>query len=94
MPKIGYDNNMNIQLTDELRNALRQNPGEPLYLRDEESQKDYVLIEAMPPDIESERIRLAIEEGLRAVDEGRVHDWDVEETIRRGHERLARRNQS
>ncbi len=86
---------MQIHLPDEIRNALEQNPGEPVYILDDQSQKHYVLLEATPPpEVLPDHFRLAIEEGLRAVEEGRVLDWDLEETKRRCHERLAKRDQA
>jgi hypothetical protein len=86
---------MNVQLTDELRNALRQNPGEPLHIHDDETQKDYVLVErdAIPWGALS-WLRDAVEEGLRDVEAGRVYEWDPEDIKRRGRERLALRQQS
>ncbi|MEX2186217.1 MAG: hypothetical protein WD875_05470 [Pirellulales bacterium] len=83
---------MQLHLTDELREALRQNPGQPLQIHDEQSQKDYLLIEAeAATHLMGDWLRQAIDEGVRAVEEGRVFDWNPEDTIRRGRERLAQR---
>lgn len=83
---------MEIHLTDEIRHALAQNPGEPVYIRDDESQKHYVLLEATPPPkVLPDWIRAAIDEGAQAIEEGRVSEWNPEEVIRRGRERLAKR---
>jgi hypothetical protein len=89
-----YKCGMSIQLNDQLREALRQNPGEPLHIHDEASQKDYVLVErdAIPWNMLS-CLREAVEEGLRDVEAGWVYDWDPEDIKRRGRERLALRQQ-
>jgi hypothetical protein len=83
---------MNIQLTTELRDALEQNPGEPLYIHDETSQKDYVIVErdTIPWDALN-WLRDAVEVGLRDFEEGRVSPWDPEEIMRLAEERNARR---
>jgi hypothetical protein len=83
---------MNIQLTGEVRDALRQNPGEPLYIHDEASQKDYVIVErdTIPWDALN-WLRDAVEVGLRDFEEGRVSSWDPEEIMRLAQERHARR---
>lgn len=85
---------MEIHLTDELRDALGQNPGEPLHIHDDKTQKDYVLVErdAVPWKALAS-LRDAIDEGLKDVEAGRVYDWDPEDIKRRGRERLALRQQ-
>lgn len=86
---------MRFHLTDELRVALRENPGQPLELRDEDSQKDYLLIDAeAAPRLMCNWLIEAIDEGVRAADEGRVSTWDTEQTKRRGREWLAQRQQN
>jgi hypothetical protein len=85
---------MEIHLTDEIRHALAQNPGEPVYIRDDQSQKHYVLLETTPPPkVYPDWIREAIDEGAKAIEEGRVFEWDPEDIIRRGRERLTKRRQ-
>lgn len=81
---------MSLPLSNELRDALRQHPGEPLRLRDEESQRDYLLIDAATaPRVVCDWLRLAIDEGVRDLEEGRVSPWDTEEIKRLGRELLA-----
>ena len=85
---------MEIHLTDEIRHALEQNPGEPVYIRDDQSQKHYVLLEATPPPkVFPDWFHAAVEEGARDIEAGRVSPWDPEEIMRLGRERLARRKQ-
>jgi hypothetical protein len=47
-----------LQLTPELREALRAHPGEPLHIADEETRKVYLLVEQGAfPELEEEYIR-------------------------------------
>jgi hypothetical protein len=89
-----YNCGMEIHLTDEIRHALAQNPGEPVYIRDDQSQKHYGLLEATPPPkVLPDWMRAAIDEGAKDIEAGRVYEWNPEEIKRRGRERLALQQQ-
>jgi hypothetical protein len=66
-----------LQLTPELREALRAHPGEPLHIADEETRKVYLIVELGAfPELEEEYIRQRLEEGFAAAERGEVEEWD------------------
>jgi hypothetical protein len=70
---------MSPTITDEQRQALQQNPGQPVRVRDEKTDQVYLLFGAEGMSILwEEYIRREVEQGLAEIDRGEVEDWEVE----------------
>lgn len=73
---------MTLAITDEMKEALSEHPDEPLRLRDEQTQKVYVLI-----DQEEARrlfdawLHREVQVALKQADRGELRPWDIEETL-------------
>lgn len=80
------------QLPVQLRDALDAQGGAPLYLRDDQTQKEYVLMERhLVEPVDDEYLRRLIREADEDVAQGRVDVWDAEEIKREGRRILAER---
>ena len=79
-------------LPPELRDALNAQGGSPLYIRDEETQKVYSLMEE-PADfvMDDDYIREMIREADEDIAAGRVEPWEVDSIKREGRRLLAER---
>lgn len=74
-----YDTNMSPTITEEQRQALQQNPGQPVRVRDEKTGQVYLLLGADSMSaLWEEYIRREVERGLSAIDRGEIEDWEVE----------------
>ncbi len=74
-----YNTSMAPKLTDEQRLALEANPGKPLRVEDEQTDKVYLVIgEETLPTLWEDYIRREVRKGLDAIDRGEVEDWDIE----------------
>lgn len=70
---------MNPTITEEQRQALQQNPGQPARVRDEQTDRVYLLFGADSMSaLWEEYIRREVERGLAAIDRGEVEDGEVE----------------
>jgi hypothetical protein len=70
---------MTPKLTDEQRAALAANPGRPLRVEDEATNKVYVVVsEESLPTLWDDYIRREVARGLAAAERGDVEDWDVD----------------
>ena len=77
------------KLTDEQRLALEANPGRPLCVEDEQTQKVYlVMSEEALPTLWDDYIRREVKKGLDAIDRGEVEDWDIESIKAEGRQIL------
>ncbi len=84
-----YNTNMTPKLTDEKRLALQANPGKPLRLEDEQTQKVYlVMSEETLPALWEDITRCEVKKGLDAIDRGEVEDWEIESIKAEGHQIL------
>ena len=83
---------MIAKITDEIRHAVNEHPGQPIKLEDDQTHKVYLLIdEGAMPALWEEYIRREVEKGLAAIDRGEVEDWDVESIKAEGRETLKQR---
>ena len=81
-----------LQLTPELREALRAHPGEPLHIADEETRKVYLLVEQGAfPELEDIYVRQRLDEGFAAIERGEVEDWDSASIKAEGRRTLEQR---
>ncbi len=70
---------MTPKLTHEQRAALAANPGRPLRVEDETTNKVYVVVsEESLPTLWDDYIRRELARGLAAAERGDVEDWDVD----------------
>lgn len=83
-----YNEKMNIRLTDELRSAIKRQPGTPIRVEDEETREVYFIIDddthkrAMKALRQQEDLA-AIQEGVKDMEEGRVVPFeDIDARIR------------
>jgi hypothetical protein len=86
---------MTPKITEEMRLALDERPGEPVMVEDDRTQQVYVLIpqESLPLLWDS-YVRREVEQGLAAVDRGDVIDWDPDRIKAEGRRSLAERSPS
>jgi len=74
-----YDTIMSPTITEEQRQALQENPGQPVRVRDEKTDRVYLLFGAdSMSTLWEEYIRREVERGLAAIDRGEVEDWEDE----------------
>lgn len=79
---------MATKITDEQREALRENAGGPVEVEDDQTQKVYLLIEQ-----HEARRRLGdwlgheLQIGFDQADRGESRPWDIEETLAEAHRR-------
>ena len=67
------------RITEEQRAALRDNPGRPVRVEDDQTHQTYLLLSAdAMPALWAEHIRREVAEGLAAIDRGEVEDWEVQ----------------
>lgn len=70
---------MTPKITEEMRRALEESPGQPVTVEDDRIQKVYVLIgQDSLPSLWEGYVRREVERGLAAVDHGDVVAWDAE----------------
>ena len=82
----------NVQLTPEMREALAANPGVPVHIADEATQKVYLLFEqGTLPELEEDYVRARLEEGFAAIERGEVEDWDAASIKAEGRKILEQR---
>ncbi len=80
---------MTPKLTDELRLALEANPGKPIRVEDEQTQKVYlVMSEEALPTLWEDYIRREVKRGLDAIERGEVEDWEIESIKAEGRQIL------
>lgn len=80
------------QLPVQLRDALDAQGGAPLYIRDDQTQKEYVLVERhIVAPVDDDYIRQLLREADDDVAQGRVEPWDPESIKREGRRLLAER---
>ena len=81
-----------ISLPPELRTALDAQGGAPLFIRDDQTQKLYVLTEETPAGlVDDEYLRGLLAEADEDVARGDVGPLDMEEIKREGRRMLAER---
>jgi hypothetical protein len=70
---------MTPKITEEMRAALRQHPGKPVEVVDDETHTTYLLVDARSGKLLTEQwIRDALQLGLDAANRGETLDFDVE----------------
>jgi len=78
------------KLTDELRAAIREQPGLPLRVEDEQTKKVYLLIEeSEAPQLYEHWLRRELQAGFDQADRGELVDWDPDRIKAEGRRRLA-----
>lgn len=79
-------------LPPELRDALDAQGGSPLYIRDEQTQKVYSLVEE-PANfvIDNEYLREKLREADEDIAAGRVEPWEIDSIKQEGRRLLAER---
>jgi len=84
---------MSPTITEEQRQALQQNPGQPVRVRDEKTDQVYLLFGAEGMSaLWDEYIRREVEQGLAEIDRGEVEDWEVESVKAEGRRILDRQD--
>jgi hypothetical protein len=79
-------------LPAELRPLLSARGDEPLYLRDGETQKVYLLIEHAPaPEVDDVHLRKLLAEADDDIAQGDVSEWNVDEIKADARRRFAER---
>ncbi|QDT81039.1 hypothetical protein Mal35_45170 [Gimesia maris] len=70
------------EITEEMRQALNQQPDRPLKIEDDQSQKTYLLIpqENFRQWVDAE-LRRELQIGFDEADAGEVAEWDVESIL-------------
>jgi hypothetical protein len=71
-----------LQLTPELREALRAHPGEPLHIADEETRKVYLIVEQGAfPELEEDYIRHGLEIARDQIIHGEISTSSIADVI-------------
>jgi|SoiMethySBSTD1v2_1073268.scaffolds.fasta_scaffold3886923_2 hypothetical protein len=71
-----------LQLTPELREALRAHPGEPLHIADEETRKVYLIVEQGAfPELEEEYTRQGLEIARDQIVRGEISTSSIADVI-------------
>ena len=88
-----YNTLMTPKLTDEMRQALKQEPGRPVKVKDEQTQKIYVLVadDDFNTMVHMEFSR-QLKVGFDQADNGEFVDWDPEKLKAEGREILQKRS--
>lgn len=78
------------KITDEMRQALHQQPDRPLKIEDDQTQKTYVLVseENFQQWVDAE-LRRELQIGFDQADAGDVAEWDVDAILNEAHARHA-----
>ena len=78
------------KITDEMRQALHQQPDRPLKIEDDQTQKTYVLVseENFQQWVDAE-LRRELQIGFDQADAGDVAEWDVDAMLNEAHARHA-----
>ena len=85
---------MTPKLTDEMRQALSEQPDRPLKVEDEQTQKVYVLVSQEDfRQMVDEELRRQLQIGFDQADADDVAEWDVEEILAEAHRRHAAKSQ-
>ena len=85
----GIVNAMTPKITPEMRTALANQPGQPVEVQDDETQRVYLLVDAEHGRALTEQwIREQLQQGLDAAARGEVVDFDAESIKARGRDRL------
>ncbi|MBL9165955.1 MAG: hypothetical protein JNL18_24755 [Planctomycetaceae bacterium] len=80
------------QLPVQLRDALDAQGGAPLYLRDDQTQKEYVLFERhIVAPVDDDYLRRLLAEADEDIARGDVAPFDAEEIMREGRRLFAER---
>ncbi|QDT44529.1 hypothetical protein Pan241w_46410 [Gimesia alba] len=76
------------KITEEMRQALHQQPDRPLKIEDDQTQKSYVLIsqENFRQWVDAE-LRRELQIGFDQADAGDLAEWDVEDILKQAHAR-------
>lgn len=83
---------MTPKITAEQRKALEREPGKPLELPDDQTQKVYVMVAKDDfTQMVDQELRRLLQIGFDQADAGDVGAWDVEEVLREAHRRHAER---
>ena len=70
---------MTPKLNRELREALQRDPTKPLRVKDDESERVYVIFDEQSlPTLWDDYIRHEVQRGLDQLDRGESEEWDVE----------------
>ncbi|MEX2287525.1 MAG: hypothetical protein WD648_10585 [Planctomycetaceae bacterium] len=81
---------MTPKLTEEMRQALREQPGTPLEIEDDETRTSYVIVAKETfVQMVDEELRRQLQIGIDQADAGQVSGWDVNEVLAEAHRRHA-----
>lgn len=74
------------KLTEEMRRALDQQPGQPLEIEDEATHRVYILVPKEDfPQMVDEQLRRQLQIGFDQADAGDVIAWDIDAFRERMH---------
>ena len=81
------------KITEEQRRAIEAQPGEPVRLEDDQTNRVYVLVEESQAPLLYERwLQYQLQEGIDAADRGEVVEWDPARIKAEGRRRLSQLN--
>jgi len=81
---------MGPKITDEMREALRQHPGQPVTVEDDRTKKVYYLVEQEAAvGLVDAWVRGQLQVGFDQMDRGEFDSWDIEATIAEARRRHA-----
>ena len=78
---------MSPKITDEMRSALNEHPGQPVKVEDDQTQKVYFLIAADNRQVFDDWLSRELQIGFDEADRGEVAEWNVEQFLANAHER-------
>lgn len=84
---------MTPKLTDEMREALVRQPGRPIVVEDDRTQKAYILVAHEDfSRLVDDTLRQALQVGLDESDRGESEPWDADAFLEEAHRRHAHRS--
>jgi hypothetical protein len=82
------------KITNEMRHALRQRPGEPLAVEDDQTQKVYFLVDRdQARSFFDDWLRRELQIGFDQSDRGESELWDIQKTLAEAHRRHSQQQQ-
>lgn len=79
-----------LKLSEDLRAAIENTPGQPVRVEDDQTKKVYLLVEeSEAPQLYEQWLRHELQKGFRQADRGETVDWHPERIKAEGRRRLA-----
>lgn len=71
---------MALEITDDLRSAVLEHPGQPVRIHDSQSDRDYVLLEeSLIGGLVDQWLRRELQIGFDQIDRGECVDWNPDQ---------------